>query len=157
MLYHPDAGVEISSTSQYEQLNAGSIKKPSFTQACILATRTFKKDDDIQYLQGYFSPLTEEQLDKLKADGSDFSVMLFSRRSRSHLLLGPARFVNHDCNPNSTFQFHDSQSIIFRALRPIAFGEEITVSYGDNYFGLNNCECLCRSCGRFVPRAYQTY
>ncbi|KAJ9079817.1 histone lysine methyltransferase Set9 [Entomophthora muscae] len=146
MLYHPNAGIEISSTRQYEQLTVGSVKKPTFTQACILATKEFKKDEDIQYLQGFFSPLTPQQLDRLKADGSDFSVMLFSRKVKSHLLLGPARFVNHDCNPNTAFQFHDTQSIIFRALRPIDFGEEITVSYGNNYFGINNCECLCRSC-----------
>jgi histone-lysine N-methyltransferase SUV420H len=32
------------------------------------------------------------------------------------------------------------------AVRDIEVGEEVTVTYGDNYFGLDNGECLCKSC-----------
>ncbi|KAI0236006.1 histone lysine methyltransferase Set9 [Massospora cicadina] len=146
MMYHPDAGFEICNTRQYDRLETDLNDRPSFTQACILATKDFNKDDTIQLLHGLFSPLASHQLDKLKSDWADFSVMILSRSHKSCLLLGPARFVNHDCNPNTVFQFHDTRSIVFKARRRIEFGEEITVSYGDNYFGIGNCECLCGTC-----------
>ena len=43
------------------------------------------------------------------------------------------------------------------AVRDIEIGDEITVTYGDNYFGEGNSECLCESCekkgrGGWPPR-----
>lgn len=39
-----------------------------------------------------------------------------------------------------------AESMEVVATRDIVVGEEITVTYGDDYFGEDNCECLCNSC-----------
>lgn len=40
------------------------------------------------------------------------------------------------------------------AAKDIAIGEEVTVSYGDDYFGINNCECLCRTCEELLRNGW---
>lgn len=37
-------------------------------------------------------------------------------------------------------------SIIFKVVKEIKCGDEITVFYGQHYFGENNCECKCVTC-----------
>lgn len=44
----------------------------------------------------------------------------------------------------------------FRVIRDIRIGDELTTTYGDDYFGKNNVECLCLTCeqrgtGGFTP------
>jgi hypothetical protein len=36
--------------------------------------------------------------------------------------------------------------VCLKVVRPIEIGDEITSFYGDDYFGPNNQDCLCRSC-----------
>ena len=62
------------------------------------------------------------------------------------MFLGPARFANHDCDSNARLKPQGDDSMMVFALKNIEIGEEITVSYGDNYFGPDNCECLCHTC-----------
>jgi len=70
------------------------------------------------------------------------------------LLLGPARFVNHDCEPNSRFITTNKENIQLIVLKDIEIGEEITVCYADDYFGVGNRECLCRSCEALVKNGW---
>jgi len=62
----------------------------------------------------------------------------------SRLILGPLRFVNHDCNPNSQlYPIPNSNAFTIITLRQIEAGESITVKYTEGgYWG----ECLCGSC-----------
>lgn len=56
-----------------------------------------------------------------------------------------AAYHQHDCNPNTEFHRLGSQ-MVFRAIRPILIGSEITTFYGENYFEWGNSECLCQTC-----------
>lgn len=57
-----------------------------------------------------------------------------------------ARYVNHACDPNAEAESNRGR-LMYRAVRDIAEGEEITVDYGEEhmalYFGKG---CLCPSC-----------
>jgi SET domain-containing protein len=53
-----------------------------------------------------------------------------------------ARYVNHSCDPNTEAESSRGR-LMYRAIRPIAAGEEITVDYGEEhmqlYFGEDGC------------------
>jgi hypothetical protein len=58
-----------------------------------------------------------------------------------------ARYVNHSCDPNTEAESNRGR-LMFRAIRDITAGEEITLDYGEEhmelYFG--NTGCLCPAC-----------
>jgi hypothetical protein len=58
-----------------------------------------------------------------------------------------ARYVNHSCYPNTEAESNRGR-LMFRAIRYIAVGEEITLDYGEEhmelYFG--TAGCLCPAC-----------
>ena len=75
-------------------------------------------------------------------NGLDFSITL-SGTNKSQLWLGPGAFVNHDCNPNTNmFCLKSKGTICLQTIRDIHEAEEITTSYGSNYFGVGECECI---------------
>lgn len=57
-----------------------------------------------------------------------------------------ARYVNHSCDPNTEAESNRGR-LMFRAVRDIAAGEEITLDYGEEhmelYFGKAGCLCPC--------------
>ncbi|KIY67181.1 hypothetical protein CYLTODRAFT_353821 [Cylindrobasidium torrendii FP15055 ss-10] len=148
-LYDPSGSVEIAHTSRYSHRTGKS-------ELCVLATRPLPAKFELKDLTGSLAVLTDEEDEELKrtnpgARGTsvrrDFSVIFLENRNKSALFLGPARFVNHDCDPNSEL-YRKNKSIVFRTLRPIKVGEEITASYGPSYFGRQNKHCLCETCER---------
>ena len=61
-------------------------------------------------------------------------------------MLGPTSFVNHSCNPNTEYVCTREKSatiVKVRALTDIKRGDEILVSYGENYF---DGSCRCDDC-----------
>ncbi|KAK7692941.1 hypothetical protein QCA50_004582 [Cerrena zonata] len=159
-LYLPSGSIEIAHTSRYTHRTGKS-------ELCILATRPLAKDQVIEELKGSMADLSPEEDQELKQtteihrDGvsvrRDFSVIHSKQLKKNHLFLGPARFVNHDCNHNVEL-FRTGRYITFRVLRPIAVGEEVTANYGEGYFGRNNRHCLCATCeslgrGGYRPNA----
>ncbi|WWD17913.1 hypothetical protein CI109_102358 [Kwoniella shandongensis] len=87
----------------------------------------------------------------------DFSIVWSGLKRCYQLFLGPARFLNHDCDPNVEL-LRQGKYVTFRVLRPIKVGEELTTFYGENYFGRANIECLCLTCeqnaqGGFTPKS----
>nr|POE59193.1 histone-lysine n-methyltransferase set9 [Quercus suber] len=135
-LYLPDCPFEVVTTNRYTIMTA---------EAAIVARREIKKGEMIRYLCGIQVEMTEKEEQELSSR-TDFSIVLSSRRKRPSLFLGPARFANHDCESNARLNTSGPHGIHIVARRDIPCGEEITVTYGDDYFGDDNCECLCATC-----------
>jgi histone-lysine N-methyltransferase SUV420H len=135
-IYLPDCPFEVDTTNRYTVMTA---------EACIKARKTIKKGEAIKYLSGIQVEMTERE-EKELSSRTDFSIVLSSRRKRPSLFLGPARFANHDCDSNARLNTTGPHGIHIVARKDIEPGDEITVTYGDDYFGIDNCECLCSTC-----------
>ena len=89
-MYIPDAGFDLIQTFRYGSPSAGKC------EAALMATRYFKPGDTIALATGCIALLNKEEEQEINK-GKDFSVMISSRHKCACLFLGPARFVNHDC------------------------------------------------------------
>ncbi|KAL6234978.1 histone-lysine N-methyltransferase set9 [Aspergillus navahoensis] len=141
-MYLPDCPFEVTTTNRY------TITEH---EAAICARKFIPQGQEIKYLSGTLVPMTKEEEQDLDLKRKDFSIVMSSRRKTPSFFLGPARFANHDCSANGRLVTRGSEGMQVVATRDIYIGEEITVSYGEDYFGIDNCECLCLSCER-VPR-----
>ncbi|KAF9435660.1 Histone-lysine N-methyltransferase set9 [Entomortierella beljakovae] len=146
-IYLPTAGFEISQTDRYSAVTNKS-------EACVIANRRFEIGFELRYCAGTIAILNEQEERDLENRTSDFSVIKTSRKGTC-LFLGPARFVNHDCDPNCSFMSAGANVIYFKVLKSINVNDEITTHYGDNYFGPNNQECLCATCERLGRGGYR--
>ena len=133
-----------------------------------MALRDFAPDEMITHCKAALKDLTSDEDEALREEAlqsrqfdpryghprpqRDFSIIRSSSRKCSQLLLGPARYINHDCVPNAEFRRQGHQLSI-RCIRPIRCDEEITTFYGENYFDLGNRECMCATCER-LQRGY---
>ncbi|KAM3416894.1 hypothetical protein BST61_g8482 [Cercospora zeina] len=135
-MWLPSCPFEVCTTNRYTITTA---------EASIVARKNIRKDTEIEFLRGIQVEMTEQEERELSSN-TDFSIVITSRRKRPSLFLGPARFANHDCNSNARLQTKGMHGIHIVARRNIVVGEEITVTYGTDYFGENNCECLCHTC-----------
>jgi len=135
-IYLPDCPFEVGTTNRYTVMTA---------EAAIISRRHIRKGEQIKYLSGIQVEMTEKE-EKELSSRTDFSIVLSSRRKRPSLFLGPARFANHDCDSNARLNTSGPHGIHIVACKEIKPGDEITVTYGDDYFGEDNCECLCNTC-----------
>ncbi|CAD6505346.1 BgTH12-00837 [Blumeria graminis f. sp. triticale] len=136
-IYLPDCPWEVSTTNRYTIV----------TQEAAVTARAFiKSKQKIKYLCGIQVFITKEELELTQKNRRDFSIVFSSRKKASSLFLGPARFANHDCYPNARLSTCEADGMEIIAVRDIEIGEEVTVKYGEDYFGDDNRECLCRSC-----------
>lgn len=136
-IYLPDCPFEVSSTNRYTVTTH---------EASIVARRPIKRNETVKYLSGIQVVITPEEEEVLSSRKKDFSIVVSSRSRMASLFMGPARFANHDCGANAKLVITGQAGIDIVAIRRIEVGEEITVTYGENYFGENNCECLCQTC-----------
>ena len=136
-IYLPDCPWEVSSTNRYTIVSH---------EASITARRRIQKHESIKYLSGIQVVITAKEEEAIALRKKDFSIVVSSRSRNTSLFMGPARFANHDCNANAALRTTSNAGIEIVAVRMIEPGEEITVTYGENYFGEDNCECLCGTC-----------
>lgn len=83
-----------------------------------MATREFKAGDEIRHCTGVIAELNEDDEEYLV--NRDFSVMFSTKKDCMCLFLGPARFVNHDCDPNckvSRFAFLNLSTAVLNSIR----------------------------------------
>ncbi|KAK4696076.1 [histone H4]-N-methyl-L-lysine20 N-methyltransferase, partial [Lecanoromycetidae sp. Uapishka_2] len=136
-IWQCDCPFEVSTTNRYTIVTY---------EAAITARQPIKKAETIKYLCGNLVAMTPDEEKDLDLTRRDFSIVMSSRKKTPSLFLGPARFANHDCNANARLVTRGSEGMQVIAVRDIDLGEEITVNYGENYFGDDNCECLCETC-----------
>ncbi len=136
-IYLPDCPFEVASTNRYTIFQE---------EASISARRFIKSHETIKYLSGIQVVITPEEEAQLSERKKDFSIVVSSRKKEANLFMGPARFANHDCDANARLVTTGQAGIEIIATKHIGVGEEITVTYGDSYFGEDNCECLCKTC-----------
>lgn len=135
-MYLPECAFEVTTTNRYTITTH---------EASVCARRPIPRGT-IDGLSGTLVSLTREEELALAGAQRDFSIVASLRRKIMSVFLGPARFANHDCCANATLTMRGKNLMEVVAVRDIEVDEEITVCYGDNYFGINNCECLCRTC-----------
>lgn len=138
-MYMPNCPFEVNTTNRY------TIETH---EASITARSDIKKGEVIKYLTGIQVAITKQEEKDLDVTRRDFSIVMSSRKKTPSLFLGPARFANHDCDANAKLSTVGSHGMQIVATKDIEVGEEITVTYGVDYFGEDNCECLCATCER---------
>ena len=138
-MYRTDFPWEVSTTNRYTIISY---------EAAVTARQRIKQGETIKYLTGTLVPLTADESADLDLTQRNFSIVSSSRKKASSIFLGPARFANHDCDANARLVTKGGDSMEVIAMKNIDIGEEITDSYGEDYFGPSNIECLCHTCER---------
>jgi uncharacterized protein len=119
----------------------------------LFAAKTIKKSAYIATYRG--RRISSEQAEELENRGSRYMFELSSRwvidGSKRYNV---ARYMNHSCRPNAEPFIIRKRKIIFRALRAITPGEEITYNYGRDYFNffIKKHGCRCVSCRKKATR-----
>jgi histone-lysine N-methyltransferase SUV420H len=145
-IWSSDCPFEVSTTNRYTITTQ---------EAAVFARREIDKGETIKYLCGNLVAMTPAEEKDLDLTRRDFSIVMSSRKKTPSLFLGPARFSNHDCNANARLVTTGSDGMQVVALRKIARNEEITVTYGEDYFGIDNCECLCHTCELAIRNGWE--
>lgn len=146
-IYLPSCPFEVNATNRYTIV--------SF-EASITARQYIKRNETIKYLAGIQVVITPEEEADMALRKKDFSLVVSSRTKSTSIFMGPARLCNHDCDANARLVTRGQAGIEIIACRDIEVGEEITVTYGENYFGDDNCECLCHTCEANLANGWKT-
>ena len=107
-------------------------KNSSFTEMAVLSGGNIVPKTIIPGLKGFLAKILEEEL----LEDMSFSVFAPTNNYKNTcIMLGPASFINHDCDPNGRYIVEGEKSastVAIQSIKPIGVREEITVNYGDN-------------------------
>ncbi|KAJ4303928.1 histone lysine methyltransferase Set9 [Collariella sp. IMI 366227] len=145
-IYLPDSPFEVNATNRYTIVTH---------EASITARRFIRRNETVKYLAGIQVTVTPDEEAQLALRKKDFSLVVSSRSKLTSLFMGPARFANHDCDANARLVTRGQAGIEIIACRDIEVGEEITVTYSESYFGVDNCECLCHTCEKNMANGWK--
>lgn len=147
-IYKPNLKFEINVSDRYlKYRNNSDLEESAATEdstrlmSCVVARTLICKVQTIFGLVGWLSEVDVNGAFKEEPG----SFILYTSDSTANILMGPARFVNHDCNPNCSFSCVQ-QRVTLKAIKDIYPGQEITIAYPQNSFGVKNRECRCVSC-----------
>ena len=136
--------VSFLTTSKYEP-------QDGFTQMRVVAKKKFRPKTVISGLEGFTETVSDDEL----TEGMSFSVFAPTNNFKStRIMLGPASFVNHECNPNARYVVSGEKNktiISIQAIRTVEIDEEISVFYSPDYFGDINRNCQCTTCMKEAP------
>ncbi len=107
----------------------------------------------IEYIGKRIPTRLAQEIDRRRANKYLFEIdsrWTIDGASRLNL----ARYVNHSCDPNAEAESNHGR-LMYRAIKPIAEGCEITLDYGEEhmelYFGAAGC--LCPPCADMAKKA----
>ena len=86
----------------------------------------------------------EEELIQRKV--STICIIIIGSEMSKSVVIRPLSFINHDCQQNSKFVSLSRKLVGLQTLRDIEPGEELTISYGTDYFRRKNKNCECSTC-----------
>ena len=136
--------VSFLTTSKYEP-------QDGFTQMRVVAKKKFRPKTVISGLEGFTETVSDDEL----TEDMSFSVFAPTNNFKStRIMLGPASFVNHECNPNARYVLSGEKNktiISIQAIRTVEIDEEISVFYSPDYFADNNRNCQCTTCMKEAP------
>ena len=107
----------------------------------VIATKS--RDLVLQNLKALLQPVDTKEMAYFEPI-SIFSGTDLCRKNR--IMVGPIRFANHSCRSNTEYvasHYGSSKCVKLKLLRSINKGDEITVYYGNDFFGEGNWDCKC--------------
>lgn len=110
----------------------------------------------IEYTGTHIPTREAREIDKRRANKYLFEIdnrWTIDGSPRSNL----ARYVNHSCDPNTEAESNRGR-MMFRTVRKIAQGEEITLDYGEEHMALyfGPAGCLCDACKAAKSKATES-
>jgi len=150
-MWDPSSGYSIKPCFRYSQDGQDGVG------GTLVATCPYHRGEQIKELKGCIAVMTAEQQRNILVEGiNDYSVQYSTIKRQSQLWLGPASFLNHDCKPNAKIESTGPHTASVKAITDIKEDEEILIFYGKEFFGIDNCDCECRTCERRKMGIFKT-
>lgn len=118
----------------------------NYEGATLKASIDIEVNKKIFHVIGVSKTIKQEDKNCFVFAKNDFSILHSTRSNTSKLMLGPIALVNHNCNSNCEYLPFSKSTVILKSIRPIKKGDELSVFYGNEYFGFKNKDCQCETC-----------